>query len=96
MSQSLQALCYNNVMRNATQNVNLRLPSELLAYLEQYQRQHNLSTRTEVIIKAIQTLREQELIEGYKALSRSYQRKPDPLSKKPSRDGLEPSTEEDW
>ncbi|MBS3966110.1 MAG: hypothetical protein KGZ60_02480 [Truepera sp.] len=82
-------------MQNATQNVNLRLPGYLLAYLEQYQKQHGL-TRTEVIIKAIQTLREQELIEGYKALSSEYRRKPDPLAQKPSRDGLEPSSEEDW
>lgn len=91
-----QWLCYNTAMQNATQNVNLRLPGYLLAYLEQYQKQHGLSSRTEVIIKAIQTLREQELIEGYKALSRESRRKPDPLAQKPSRDGLEPSSEEDW
>jgi metal-responsive CopG/Arc/MetJ family transcriptional regulator len=83
-------------MQNATQNVNLRLPGYLLAYLEQYQKQHGLSSRTEVIIKAIQTLREQELIEGYKALSREYRSRPDPLAQQPSRDGLVPSSEEDW
>lgn len=74
-------------MRYATHSVNLPLPSELLAYLEQYQKQHGLRTPAEVIIKTIQTLREQDLIQGYKVLNQEYQRRPNPLSRRPSRDG---------
>ena len=81
-------------MQIATQNVNLRIPGELLAYLEEYQKKHGLDSRTAVIIRAIQALRNQELIEGYKALA--LESPPDPLSLQPSRDGLHPSSEEDW
>ena len=83
-------------MQIATNNINLRLSNELLAYLEEYQQRHGLPTRTEVIIRAIRTLRAQELIEGYQALDHEYQYQPDPLGQHPSKDGLLPSDEESW
>lgn len=64
-------------------------------FVEQYQKTHGLS-RSEVINRAIQALREQELAEGYRALAREYAEAPDPLLDAGIADGLEPSTEDTW
>jgi metal-responsive CopG/Arc/MetJ family transcriptional regulator len=76
--------------------VNVRLPVELVKYLENYQSKHGLASRTQTIIKAIEQLRALELIEGYKALKTERQRQPDPLADLGSGQAIAPSDEETW
>ena len=79
-----------------SQKVSVSLPNELLAYAEAYRKSHGLSSRSEVLVRALKTLREAELAEGYRALAAEYKERPDPLADAIGAEGLEPSDETTW
>ena len=47
------------------------IPQDLLAFLDEYQQRHALDSRSAALVKAIQTLQERELEEGYVALGQA-------------------------
>lgn len=59
------------------QKVTISLPDELLRYADEYKESHGLN-RSEVFSLALKTLREQELIEGYKAMAKDEAELNDP------------------
>jgi Arc/MetJ-type ribon-helix-helix transcriptional regulator len=81
---------------NNHQKLSISLSPELLRYAEEYQKTHNLASRSEVISLAIQALREKELLEGYQAMAEDYEKNPDLLLDAGISDGLEPSDESSW
>lgn len=76
-----------------TQKISVSLPDDLIRYARDYQRQHGIDSRSEVIVRALRALREAELIESYKQHSLEN---PDPLLAVGLAEGLQPSTEDDW
>ncbi len=86
---------YDNLMTQS-QKVSISLSEELLEYAETYRQTHGLSSRSEVLARALNTLREVELAEGYKALSAEYKTRRDPFSEAIGAEGLEPSNETNW
>ena len=56
---------------NTTQRVKVSLPPTLANYLEEYQKAHQISSRSEAIVQAIVALREKELAEAYADYARS-------------------------
>lgn len=78
------------------QKISVSLSPDLVNYTEAYRQKHGLPSRSEVIAKALQALRERELAEGYRALARAHEEKPEPLVEMGVWEGLEPSTEETW
>ena len=79
-----------------SQKVSISLPDDLLTYTEHYRQTHGLSSRSEVVVRALKTLREAELAEGYRALAAEYKERPDPLADAIGAEGLEPSDETTW
>ncbi|MGL4608664.1 MAG: ribbon-helix-helix domain-containing protein [Trueperaceae bacterium] len=84
------------MMQNTHQKISVSLSPELLHYAEEYQKAHNLASRSEVIAHAMKALRERELLEGYQAMAQDYRKKPDPFVEAGIHDGLEPSDETSW
>ncbi len=76
--------------------ISISLSEELLTYVERYRQAHGLASRSEVLAKALRTLREGELAEGYRELSADYERRRDPLVDAIGAEGLEPSDETSW
>lgn len=83
-------------MTTQSRKVSISLSQELLEYAESYRESHGLSSRSEVLVRALQTLREVELAEGYRELSAEYKTRRDPLVDAIGADGLEPSDETSW
>jgi metal-responsive CopG/Arc/MetJ family transcriptional regulator len=82
-------------MENA-RKISVSLPTEWLRYTEIYRKTHGLSSRSEVIVRAMEALRERELAEGYRALAEEYAKHPDALLDAGVAEGLAPSSEETW
>lgn len=76
--------------------VSISLPEELLEYAESYRQSHGLSSRSEVLVRALKTLREAELAEGYRGLAAEYRAHRDQLADAIGAEGLEPSDETTW
>ncbi|AZI41463.1 ribbon-helix-helix protein, CopG family [Deinococcus psychrotolerans] len=53
------------------QRVTVSLPSNLATYLDEYQKSHKLSSRSEAVAQAIEALREKQLAEEYAEYARS-------------------------
>jgi len=47
------------------------LPENVIKYADRYRLEHDYSSRSEVIVLALNHLREQELAKGYKAMAES-------------------------
>ncbi|MCY1701802.1 ribbon-helix-helix domain-containing protein [Deinococcus sp. SL84] len=83
-------MTYQNVER-----MSISLPPDIARYIKDYQQAHNLESRSEAFVKAIQALREQELAEQYAALA--SENDPDrTLFLEGNTDGLEPSDGSEW
>lgn len=54
-------------MTNATR-ISATLPADLSAYLDEYQRQHGLESRSAALAAAVRALRDQELEAAYREL----------------------------
>lgn len=76
-----------------TEKISVSLPKDLIRYAEDYQRQHGVGSRSEVMVRALEALREAELIESYKQHALEN---PDPLLEMGTSEGLQPSHEDDW
>jgi hypothetical protein len=76
--------------------ITLSLFPEQMRYLEQYQKEYGLSSRSAVVEAAFKALRERELEEGYRAWAEEARKNPDPLEEIGIADGLEPSDETNW
>ncbi len=57
--------------------ISISLPEEWLRYLEEYRRHHGAETRSEVVVRALQALREAELADGYRQMARDYAQEAD-------------------
>ena len=78
------------------QKVSVSLSEALLEYADIYRQAHRLSSRSEVLAHALETLREVELAEGYRELSAEYKTHRDPLVEAGGAEGLEPSDDVNW
>ena len=56
---------------DTAQRVTVSLPPNLATYLDEYQKSHQLSSRSEAVVQAIQALREKQLAEEYAEYARS-------------------------
>ncbi len=56
---------------DTTQRVTVSLPPTLANYLEEYQKTHQISSRSEAVAHAVIALREKELAEAYADYARS-------------------------
>lgn len=83
-------------MQDGNQKISISLSQDQLRYAEAYQKAHKLPSRSEVISHAIQALRQQELLEGYKAMAEDYEKHPEPFVEIGISEGLEPSDEGSW
>lgn len=63
---------------DTNQKVTISLPPDLLRYADRYRQTHGLTTRSEVITKALKLLRERELAEGYQAMAQDKESLFDP------------------
>lgn len=64
---------------SARQKVTISLPGAVLEYADDYRDRHGVSSRSEVVALALQTLRERELAAGYRALAEEYAARPEAL-----------------
>lgn len=55
----------------------ISLPAELARFLEDYQKEHGLGSRSEVIAKGLETLRKAELANAYREHAEDWQTDPD-------------------
>ena len=83
-------------MTTQSQRVSISLSEELLEYADTYRQTHGLSSRGEVLVRALKALREVELAEGYRELSAEYKTYRDPLVEAIGAEGLEPSDDINW
>ncbi len=73
-----------------TQRFTVSVEKELAEFLDSYQKQHQVSNRSEVIAKAIKLLRERELGRAYYEAGLEWEQSEDAkLWEKTSADGLE-------
>ena len=73
-----------------TQRFTISVEKELAEFLDSYQKQHQVSNRSEVIAKAIKLLRERELGRAYYEAGLEWEQSEDAkLWEKTSADGLE-------
>ncbi len=78
-----------------TQRVTVSLPHRLARYLDEYQKTHQIGSRSEAVVRAIQALREKQLAEEYAQMARDH----DPLYDAvldDLTDGLEKSDGSEW
>jgi len=76
-----------------SEKLSVSLPRDLVDYVDEYRREHDIASRSHVLARAISALRSEELIASYK---RSAREAADPLLEGGLADGLTPSTEDDW
>lgn len=62
---------------NTTTKLTVSLPTDLARFLEQYQQTHKLESRSAVIAKSLQHLRDMELAAAYRAHAEEWQQNPD-------------------
>ena len=83
-------------MTTRSRKISISLSKELLEYVDGYRQTRGLSSRSEVLARALKTLRAAELAEGYRELSAEYKTRWDPLVEAIGAEGLEPSDEATW
>lgn len=71
------------------------LPRPMMDYLDQYQRTHDLPSRSKVLFEALKALREKELAEGYRQDAEENGKNPF-LLEGTLVEGLEASDGTDW
>jgi len=64
-------------MPTVSEKLSISLPEPLARFVEAYRRRHGLKSKSEVIALALKKLREEELIEGLRAMSEDYAHEPD-------------------
>ena len=74
-----------------TQRVTVSLSPQLARYLDEYQKTHQIGSRSEAVAQAIQALREKQLAEEYADYARSGE-----FVDLENGDGLEPSDGHEW
>jgi Arc/MetJ-type ribon-helix-helix transcriptional regulator len=62
---------------NTTAKFTVSLPADLARFLEHYQKTHKLESRSAVIAKSLQQLRDAELAVAYRAHAEEWQEDPD-------------------
>jgi metal-responsive CopG/Arc/MetJ family transcriptional regulator len=75
--------------------VSISLPTALLEYADEYQENHGLGSRSEVMLEAIKALREKEWAEAYRAHAEEVGKNSQGLLEGTLADGLEPE-EHQW
>ncbi|MEX2535875.1 MAG: antitoxin [Trueperaceae bacterium] len=71
------------------QKLSVSVPSSLARFVDEYKSEHNLKTKSGVVERALEVLREQELERAYAQASQET----DPVWEVTTGDGL---TDEDW
>ena len=74
-----------------TQRVTVSLSPQLARYLDEYQKTHQIGSRSEAVAQAIQALREKQLAEEYADYARSGE-----FVDLENGDGLEPGDGHEW
>ncbi len=64
-------------VRPAPAKLSVSIPAELLSFIERYRQEHGLSSRSEVISRGLEKLREAELARAYQEHAAEWQRDPD-------------------
>ena len=63
--------------RTTTAKFSVSIPADLADFLERYQEERGLSSRSEVIARGLEMLRDEALAEAYKDHAQAWQRDPD-------------------
>lgn len=61
----------------AVTKVSISLPEDIARFVEEYQEDHDLPSRSEVFVAAVKLLREKELAQAYKAASTEWENSED-------------------
>ncbi len=71
-----------------TARISATISQELLSFLDQYQQEHALASRSAALVEAIQALKEREHVLGYQALGQAQQNATERYPQDPT-DGLD-------
>ena len=63
--------------RSTVAKFSVSVPAELASFLEAYREEHGLSSRSEVVTKGLEALREQALAEAYRDHAVQWREDPD-------------------
>ena len=61
----------------ATVALSVSIPAELASFVEAYRKEHGLGSRSEVIVKGLEKLREEALEDAHKAHAAAWREVPD-------------------
>lgn len=73
----MRVLPYGMNSRATSSKFSISIPPELARFLEHYQKEHRLNSRSEVISIGLEKLREAELARAYREQAADWQRDPD-------------------
>lgn len=62
---------------NTVSKFTVSVPSDLAKFLEQYQKNHKIASRSEVIARGLQSLRDTELATAYRNHAKAWQKDPE-------------------
>jgi Arc/MetJ-type ribon-helix-helix transcriptional regulator len=62
---------------NTTSKFTVSVPPDLAKFIEQYQKSHHIASRSEVIAKGLQSLRDAELAAAYRDHAKAWQKDPE-------------------
>ena len=66
-------MCYRKGVKTVrSAKISVSLPEEWLRYVEEYRQRHGVTSRSEVLVRALRALREAELAEGYRQMAQDY------------------------
>ncbi|WP_045234362.1 hypothetical protein [Deinococcus pimensis] len=77
-------------------HLEISLPEASLRWAEEYRETHGLAHLDAVLVRAVEVLRDLDLIEGYRVAAGEHRRSPDPLLDSDISEGLEPSDGREW
>jgi Arc/MetJ-type ribon-helix-helix transcriptional regulator len=62
---------------NTASKFTVSVPSDLAKFIEQYQKNHQIASRSEVIARGLQNLRDAELAAAYRDHAKAWQKDPE-------------------
>ena len=84
------------MIQSSVTKFSVSLHQEFMRYLETYQREQGIPSRSKVLEQALTALREKQLAQSYREWAQEFRANPDPLADVGSSDGLEPSDGKKW
>lgn len=63
--------------RTTVEKISISLPAELAAFLERYREEHDLRSRSEVVVRGLEKLRDEALADAYSRHAEEWRSDPD-------------------